>query len=708
MLLVLDNCEHLIKAAAAAAEALLAACRRLVVLATSREPLRVPGELVQRVPSLELPDPAHLPSAAELTLYAAVRLLVDRVAAVDQTFTINESNAAAVAALCFRLDGLPLALELAAARVPALSITGVANRLDDRFHLLTGGQRTALTRHQTLQGTVAWSFDLLPEEQRTLFCRLAVFRGSFDLEGAEVVGGGNGGGSGGVAPQLADLVDRSMVVAEADGEYVRFRLLETMREYGVARLRAENRLNEVRDSHAQWFAALAEHASNEFTGPDRHRWLARLDDSREDLREALAHLQTADPHLAVRMARSLWPYWLWFGYLDDGLRQLEAALAADTGPSEERSECWLGAFAIHTRWSGMTSPGLDSYIANALGEAREVRSSAAESRALVFDGIYRYITDLDHIDGADERFRRAQAIAHVGGLPTDEASALHARAVVAWYRQHLDLSRQLLHEALDLVSTLLDRAGSLLMFAIGPVVTSLRLGEPWLVWEETLLPYQATAGRCGEAYVLASLGSLERAAGRMVEARQYLREASAIYGNEGDEAGGALTQSRLGRLALAQGDFDEAQARLEKALAIHQRIGDARAFHLDRLALGRAAIESGRLDVARRLLYDVERSVRERGDLPALGASLSARGVLEIAEGLPEHAVGTFFEGLEVQQSLGHHLTHAVRLLDLADAHRRTGDITAAAAPAAEGLAVFEALGYQAAADRCRHILSGD
>jgi predicted ATPase/DNA-binding SARP family transcriptional activator len=708
MLLVLDNCEHLIKAAAAGAEASLATCPRLVVLATSREPLRVPGEIVHRVPSLELPNPAHLPSAAELTHYAAVRLLVDRVAAVDPTFTINESNAAAVATLCFRLDGLPLALELAAARVPALSIAGVADRLDDRFHLLTGGQRTALTRHQTLQGTVEWSFDLLPEEQQTLFCRLAVFRGGFDAEDADAVGGGRDEESGGVAPQLADLVDRSMVVAEADGEHVRFRLLETMREYGTARLRAENRLSEVRHSHARWFAALVEHASNEFTGPDRHRWMARLDDSREDLREALAYLETTNPGLAVRMASSLWPYWLWFGYLDDGLRQLEAALAADTGPSEERSECWLGAFAIHTRWSGMKSPGLHSYTANALAEAREVRSSAAESRALVFDGIYWYIADLDHLDVADERFRCAQQIAHVGGLLIEEASALHARAVLAWYRQHLDLSRQLLHEALDLVPTQPDRAGSMLMFAIGAVVTSLRLGEPWLVWEETLLPYRATAGRCGVAYALASMGNLERAAGRMVEAGQYLREASAIYDDEGDQAGEALTQSRLGRLALALGDLDEAQARLERALAIHERIGDARAFHFDRLALGRAAIESGCLDVARRMLSDVERTVRARGDLPALGASLSARGVLEIAEGLPESAVATFTERLEVQKSLAHNLTLAVAAHDLADAHLRAGDTVAATAQAAEGLAVFEALGYQAAADRCRHILAGD
>ncbi len=290
MLLVLDNCEHLINAAAATTEALLTECPQLVVLATSREPLRLPGEVVQRVPSLDLPDPSQALAPDELARYGAARLLVDRVSAVDPTFTVSGSNSAAVATVCFRLDGLPLALELAAGRVPALTITEVAARLDDRFRLLTGGRRTALTRHQTLEGTVEWSFDLLTEAQQTLFCRLAVFRGTFDVEAAEAVARGHDGVADGVASQLADLVDRSMVVAEAGGEHPRFRLLETMREYGIARLRAQSRLNEVRSCHARWFAEFVENAADAFAGPDRHRWLARLDLSREDVRAALIHL----------------------------------------------------------------------------------------------------------------------------------------------------------------------------------------------------------------------------------------------------------------------------------------------------------------------------------------------------------------------------------------------------------------------------------
>ncbi len=706
MLLVLDNCEHVINAVAATTEALLTACPQLVVLATSREPLGLPGEVVQRVPSLDLPDPSQALAPDELVRYGAVRLLADRISAVDPTFTVTESNSAAVATVCFRLDGLPLALELAAARVPALTIAEVAARLDDRFRLLTGGRRTALTRHQTLEGTVEWSFELLTEAQQRLFCRLAVFRGTFDVDAAEAVGRGHDGMADSVASQLADLVDRSMVVAEAGGEHPRFRLLETMREYGSVRLRAQHRLNEVRSCHARWFAEFVEDAADEFAGPDRHRWLARLDLSREDVRAALTHLLATDPANAVRMASLLWPYWLWFGYLDDGLRQLEEALALDTGPSEERSECWLGAFAIHTRWSGIGKPGMRTYVENAMAEAREVGSPRAESRALVFDGIYWYVMDVEALDLADERFRRAQEIARANALPSEEATALHARAVVAWYRQELDLSRQLLRKALDLVRTQTIHEGSLLMFTVGPVVSSVRLGEQWLVWEETLMPYRATAGRCAEAYVQASLGSLERVAGRMPYARLHLEKALAIYSEEGDLAGEALTRARLGRLALAQGDFDEARAGLEQALAIHESSGDARSLQLVRLSLARVAIESGSYDAARHLISDAERTVRERGDLPALSGALAVRGVLEIAEGDPGSAVATLEEGLEVQESIGHYLTMAVLALDLADAYVRAGQAASAAASAAKGLPVFEALGYRDAATRSRQILA--
>lgn len=706
MLLILDNCEHLVNAVTVTAEALLAACPQLVVLATSREPLRLPGELVHRVSSLDLPDPTHTLAPDELVRYDAVRLLVDRVSALDPSFVVDESNASAVAAVCFRLDGLPLALELAAARVPALTVAEVAERLDDRFGLLTGGRRTALTRHQTLQGTVEWSFELLTQTQQTLFCRLAVFRGTFDVEAAEAVGGEGDEALGGVASQLADLVDRSMVVIEADGEQVRFRLLETMREYGIAHLRTDDRLSDARDRHARWFVSLVEQAARELAGPDRHQWLGRLDQSREDLREALAHLRATNPPLAVRMASSLWPYWLWFGYLDDGLRQLEAALATEIGPSEERSECWLGAFAIHTRWSGIGKPGMRIYIDNALAEAREVGSPRAESKALVFDGIYWYVMDSEHLDLADERFRRAQEIARVSALPAEQATALHARAVLAWYRQEVDLSRQLLYEELDFVRTFSEGRGSLLMFAVGPVATSVRLGEPWLVFEETLMPYRTTGGRSAEAYVLASLGSLERTAGRMIEAQQRLNEALAIYSDVGDLAGEALTQGRLGRLALAQGDLDEAQARLEGALAIHERIGDARGVSLITLSLVRVDIESGSLDAARQRINDAEGTVRQRGDRPALSLSLGVRGVLEIAEGNQESAVATLKEGLESQEAIGHHLTMAIAALDLADAHSRAGDLMAAATSAEKGLTVFERLGFQDAADRSRRIIA--
>ena len=266
LLLVLDNCEHLLDACARLAEALLRACPTLTILATSREALGLAGETVFRVPSLTLPDPDHPPPVAALTHSEAVRLFVDRALAVLPTFRVTDQNAPAVAQVCARLDGLPLALELAAARVRVLPVEQLLARLADRFRLLTGGSRTAVERHQTLRAAVAWSYDLLAEPERALFDRLSVFAGGWTLEAAEAVGA-DGAADGLAASEVLDLltrlVDTSLVVAEPhpDGT-ARFRLLETLRQYGRQQLAGRGATAEaaVRERHAAYFLALAEAA----------------------------------------------------------------------------------------------------------------------------------------------------------------------------------------------------------------------------------------------------------------------------------------------------------------------------------------------------------------------------------------------------------------------------------------------------------------
>jgi predicted ATPase/DNA-binding SARP family transcriptional activator len=281
ILLVLDNCEHLVDACAGLVEHLLVSCERLRVLATSREPLAVPGEVQLAVPPLDTPPPETAPDT--LTNYDAVRLFVDRACTAQPTFTLDESTGAPVAHVCRQLDGIPLAIELAATLVKALPLSEIATRLTDRFGLLTGGPRTADARQRTLRATVDWSHQLLPDPERTLFRRLSIFRGGWSLEAAEHVCEGRGIDRSTIVGLLAGLVDRSLVVTDHHGS-VRFRMLETLRHYAQERLAEVGEADRAAAAHARYFTLVAERAEPQLRGPDQGRWLDWLAEERDNLR----------------------------------------------------------------------------------------------------------------------------------------------------------------------------------------------------------------------------------------------------------------------------------------------------------------------------------------------------------------------------------------------------------------------------------------
>ncbi|MGH3147905.1 MAG: ATP-binding protein, partial [Rubrobacter sp.] len=328
LLMVLDNCEHLIGASASLAETLLRNCPRLRILATSREALRVPGENNFAVPPLSLPDPRHLTSVEGLPHYEAARLFVERARAVKQDFSLDEGNAVTVAQICYRLDGIPLAIELAAARAKVLSVEQISTRLDDSFGLLTGGGRTALPRQRTLRAAMDWSYQLLSGRERASFRRLSTMARDFTLEAAEAVC--TGGDSGEeldrdeVLDLLTRLVDKSLVlVVEQDGE-ARYRLLETMRQYGWEKLGESGEEDEVLGRHARFFLDLAEETEREAR---RGTWIERLEMEHGNLRAALGWaLASGEAELGLRLASALGVFWNVRGHLSEGQRWLEAAL----------------------------------------------------------------------------------------------------------------------------------------------------------------------------------------------------------------------------------------------------------------------------------------------------------------------------------------------------------------------------------------------
>jgi len=352
-LILLDNCEHVVAACAELADALLHACPSLSILATSREPLGVEGEAPWRVPSLTLPDEKALPAIESLTQYEAVRLFIERAIAVRPNFQVTNENAPAVAQICHRLDGIPLAMELAAARTRMMTPEQIAEGLMDRFHLLTGGVRTLLPRQQTLQASVDWSYNLLAEDERALLRRLSVFVGSFTLDAAEQVGSADGIDPQQVLELLSRLVDRSLVQVEEAGAEARHRLLETIRQYGRDRLAesGRDRLGEpseettVRTRHLDFYVALAERAEPELEGAGLMMWLERLDLELGNLRAALDwSAQTPEADKGLRLASALWLFWIVRGDLSEGRSRFDVALSPGDGDPllRARALCAVG------------------------------------------------------------------------------------------------------------------------------------------------------------------------------------------------------------------------------------------------------------------------------------------------------------------------------------------------------------------------------
>lgn len=310
LLLLLDNCEHIVAPVATMVETLLRACPHLRVLATSREALRVPGEVAWRVPSLSLPEGADIRTSAQLAASEAAQLFADRVRLRQPAFALTDENAAAVAAICRRLEGMPLALELAAARARVLSLAQLEARLDDALRVLTVGERTAMPRHQTLRATLDWSYALLTEQERIVLQRLAVFAGGCDLTAAEAVCGDGGIAPADVLTLLAQLVEKSLVQMDERAGNARYRLLETVRQYAGEQLAASGKEEEVRSTHAAWYLAIAQKAEVGFDGPEQEVWLERLGPELDNVRAAMQWLlETGRVGHGLRITTHLWRFW---------------------------------------------------------------------------------------------------------------------------------------------------------------------------------------------------------------------------------------------------------------------------------------------------------------------------------------------------------------------------------------------------------------
>ena len=593
MLLVLDNCEHLAAACAALAAPLLRACAGLRVLATSQEGLGIAGEILWRIPTLSVPETRSAPVSAETALrYEAIRLFVERATAAQPSFALTDANAAAVGQICHRLDGIPLAIELAAVRVKVLSVENILARLEDRFRLLTGGSRTAVARQQTLRAAVDWSYELLSPAEKTILSRLGVFAGGCTLEAAEAVCGVNPLDPVDTLDLLAHLSDKSLVWPKegADGG-MRYGLLETIRAYARERTAAAGEADGLLDRHAGFFLKLAETAEPELLGPRQGEWLNRLEEEHDNLRQAIQSLvERARAEEAMRLSGALWRFWWIRGNWSEGRQSLHAASSMDPGSARSlaRSKALLGEAVL--------ARGQQDYAA-ALGLAEESLAIARE--------------------GGDKA-RTAAALFELGNIANDQ--------------EELDRARALYEECVAIRREIDDRHGISLATHNLAVLADARgeLDEAERLYGEALKLHRALGNRRIEASTLNGLGGIASIRGDVENAIAFQTQALAIQRELGDRRGIAFSLRELGAASAARGDLAAASGYLGEAVPIQRALGDRQGLVESMEVCARVAAMSGEGERALRLA-GAAAALREAiqvpipaSDLERLEKSLSA------------------------------------------------------------------------------------
>lgn len=568
ILLLLDNCEHLIQACARLAEAILQQCPAARVLATSREALGIAGEVRWPVPPLAMPpEDATLP-LAKVTRYASARLFVERARAARPTFEPLEPEAGALARICRRLDGMPLAIELAAPLVATLSVAQIATRLDRRFQLLIGGSRTALPRHQTLAALVAWSYDLLDEEERRLFERLSIFAGAFSLEAVEAVGVGEGVTPEAVVPLLARLVGKSLVVAETgEAGNTWYHLLETLRQFGGERLAAAGEAESVGERHARYFLALAEEGERGLRGQDQISWLRRLDADHDNLRTALAWLERHRliPE-ALRLAGALALFWAIPGYYAEGRAHLARLLAY-----EEAAECFAERGKAFWGIGHLAERQGDAAVLQSCFEASLAGATRAGDHRTIIGaliGLAQWVSEVDlgrarrWLDEALDRARNLGDQSSIAAIYTVQAILMAHEGQTVEAQRHAE-------EAIAISRRIGDswRLGWALHFAGWIVFARGDYATAQAYYEEKLAIAQALADRSAIANALTMLGQVAVEEGALEVARARFAEGLATYRDRGDQAGVLWAASRLAELALAEGALEAARALADESLA---------------------------------------------------------------------------------------------------------------------------------------------
>ena len=680
LLLILDNCEHVLDAVVPLATELLARCPELVILATSREPLGQPGEIAWRVPSLELPGVDDAPD--RLARLASVQLFVERARHASPSFVLDATTAAPVAEICRRLDGIPLALELAAGRVVHLSVAQLSVRLGDALGVLSRRGPGRPDRQQTLAATLEWSHDLLLDDERVAFRRLAVFAGGFDLDAAA-----NITAIGDVLDMLSRLVDKSLVTAETTGDAVRFGVLEVVRQYAEVQLRDAGELTACVERHRSWYAQEAARHDPDRGVPVVLEPPPWFDVEMDNLRAAFATALDEQPCLALLLAVSTWRAQLSRGQLAEALDWLTGALHRCPEVSALRIRGLFATAVLHLR-RGDREPLVG--LAHAITEAAHGLDGEATAVALDQESILTLMAQ----DWSSAKRHSATALAQAGSQPANAVGTHHFAAVLALALGEVDDARALLGDA----GAALDRVPE----ASSPFFTTLTVSGvvddrgpvPLLVAEETMLLGRRVGAAQARGHLAVAAALTERLGGRTELALTLLDDAIARFTAMGDAFGIGYALGQRGHTLRWAGDLAGALASFDAAEQVHRSLRDLRSIAM--ALAGRSYVTAllGEATIARRRVEEAVSMMERSGDIAGVAHTLNIQALIEVELGVVDAALPPLERSLLLADR-GVTAVYAIGWEYLLVAHLRSavGDVDASARAAAEAAARFHALG---------------
>jgi len=687
LLLIFDNCEHLLPEMTQFVETILRSAPGVRILATSREKLGASGEVVWRIPSLSSPDTKiwRIPSLSSpdtkkildpenLMQYEAVKLFVERATAAYPDFKISKENAGAVAQICTRLDGIPLAIELAAARIRVLSVEEILARLDDCFRLLVGSH-TALPRQQTLRALINWSYDLLTEKERILLRRLSVFAGDWTLEAAEQICSGGEIEEWEVLDLLTGLIDKSLVIGEAKNGFEGYRFLETLLKFSREKLLESQETSEFEHKHAVYFLALARKSYGKMWGPEQVHWLARLDEAHDNLRTALDRLSqgTGDEEKMLQMAGSLWRYWEIRGYITEGRAWLETALAKNpNAPDYWRANGQGGAGHLARQQGDYVkaktlheqSLSLFRALGCKLGAARQLNALGEIAH---FQGNYPRAVEL---------YKQSLSLRYEIGDKEGVAVSLRELAGIARDRSQYLHAREFLEKSLKLERELGDRLLiALSLNDLGLVVNHLcEYDRAKSLFEEAISLQRELNDRLGVSNSIHNLGNVAKDQGDFKQAELLYQQSLDLKKELGDKRGMSRAIAALSEVAFLQGKYPLAADLARQSLALSQELGAKRVVLHSLVLLGFIAFYQGDYEIAASY---AEESLDLAAEMEVPQATAYADMLLALGMYSGGNLVGArdkFREALAIFQKISDSRNMAGTFVNLARTAYRQGD----------------------------------